>query len=470
METLTDAELLRIFRDKRSEVAFRQIVQRHAPSVYAIALRQTGGDAHLARDVVQLVFVALSRKASALARYRSLGGWLYRTTNFVAADVVRAETRRRAREQAAQTMTEISSVQRDDIDWSALRAPLDRLIGQLKQADRDVLWLRFFENTSYPEIAARLGVTENTARMKVERALAKLHASLARRGVSCTMMALSKALAHQGGSTLPADLGVSVICTAAAAPPVSALPGTGILFMSTTKIISLGAIVGLAALIGLLWPHSSSLKKEPSRLIENSRPVPQDKTAARLPPEGPSPTAEPQPSPVEVPRASGNALRPATLPTDAGTATPEDTLSTLLWAANTAEITIIADTLTLSPEAAQKAETLFARLPEQRRAEYGSVERLLALLLGSAPVVVHLEVLGNQPGAVDPIFGLDLPHEPATRTLEVRLTYADGRMRENTMLFRQTPEGWRWLIVPGMIDKFGSVLTGEVPVPPARAK
>jgi len=69
MKTMTpDTELLRRFDRTNSEDAFGELVQRHVNLVYAAALRQVNGDAHLAKDVAQSVFTDLARKAGSLAR------------------------------------------------------------------------------------------------------------------------------------------------------------------------------------------------------------------------------------------------------------------------------------------------------------------------------------------------------------------------------------------------------------------
>src|SRR3977135_504681 len=99
-----DAVLLRRYAGNRSEEAFAELVRRHLNLVYSVALRQVGGDTHLAEDVVQVVFTALAREAPALARRPVLGGWLYRSAQFAAIDAVRVERRRRTREQEAHTM------------------------------------------------------------------------------------------------------------------------------------------------------------------------------------------------------------------------------------------------------------------------------------------------------------------------------------------------------------------------------
>src|SRR6266566_5795339 len=189
-----DAELLRRYADVQSEDAFAELVRRHLDLVYSAALRQVNGDAHLAQDVTQTVFTDLARKAETLSRRPVLTGWLYTSAHFAAAKAVRAEVRRRAREQEAQTMRELLHSPTPDLDWSKLRPVLDEAMHELKESDRAAILLRYFEQRQLAEIGARLGVSENTARMRVERALDKLRAHLARHGISTSAAVLSAAI------------------------------------------------------------------------------------------------------------------------------------------------------------------------------------------------------------------------------------------------------------------------------------
>jgi len=73
-----DAILLLRFVATRDEGAFAELVRRHLDGVYSAALRRVGGDAQLAEDVAQQVFVALARKAATVARHGAVTGGFIR--------------------------------------------------------------------------------------------------------------------------------------------------------------------------------------------------------------------------------------------------------------------------------------------------------------------------------------------------------------------------------------------------------
>src|SRR5687768_9127093 len=120
---LQDPELLQQYVRENSEAAFAQLVRRHFDLVYSAALRQMAGDAELARDVAQNVFADLARKANTLTGRTSLAGWLYTSTHFAAAKMVRGEQRRRAREQEAFLMHQMTST--TEANWEQLRPTID---------------------------------------------------------------------------------------------------------------------------------------------------------------------------------------------------------------------------------------------------------------------------------------------------------------------------------------------------------
>src|SRR5438046_4264975 len=103
MNEQTDPQLLRAYAESRSEAAFAELVRRHVDLVYSAALRMVR-DPHLAEDVAQGAFVALAQNARQLADHPVLCGWLHRTAQNLAANIVRSDVRRRAREEEAAAM------------------------------------------------------------------------------------------------------------------------------------------------------------------------------------------------------------------------------------------------------------------------------------------------------------------------------------------------------------------------------
>src|ERR1017187_2283842 len=130
-----DPELLRQFAKTNSEDAFAELVKRHVNLVYSAALRQIGGDAHLAQDVAQTVFTDLARKASSLSRRETLTGWIYTSAHFAAAKIARTENRRHDREE--KFMREPIHENAPEADWGKLRPTLDEVMHELKETDRE---------------------------------------------------------------------------------------------------------------------------------------------------------------------------------------------------------------------------------------------------------------------------------------------------------------------------------------------
>jgi RNA polymerase sigma factor (sigma-70 family) len=212
-----DEQLLRQYVRDHSEAAFRELVARHIDLVYSVAVRQVGGDRGLAQDVVQVVFFDLSRKAQGLSFPVVLAGWLCRHTFFVASSLVRAERRRRRREQLAVQM----NVPNDSPgpDWERLRPYLDEVWQGLSASERDAIVLRYFQGRDLKSVGATLGLSEDAAQKRVARAMAKMRASLARRGVTLATASLALMITTHSVCAAPPGLATQVAS--------SVLAGTG---------------------------------------------------------------------------------------------------------------------------------------------------------------------------------------------------------------------------------------------------
>jgi hypothetical protein len=124
-----------------------------------------------------------------------LTGWLYTSAHFAAAKIARGENRRRDREEkfmrepANESGAGVPPVESaSQTDWEKIRPALDHAMHGLKEADREAVLLRYFENRPFAEVGAKLGLNENAARMRVERALEKLRGIFAKRGVTTAVI------------------------------------------------------------------------------------------------------------------------------------------------------------------------------------------------------------------------------------------------------------------------------------------
>ena len=273
MNGLSDQQLLRDYTGGRSEAAFAELVRRHVDLVYCAAMRMIR-DAHLAEDVTQSVFVALARNARQLTGRSVLSGWLHRTAQNIAAQTVRTDVRRRAREQEAAAMNELLATEPDTL-WEQIAPHLDAALGELSEPDRDALLLRYFERKSACEMAQTLGISDEAAQKRVSRAVERLREFFAKRGVTVGAGGLVVVIAANAVQAAPVGLAVTIstaaLLTGAAVSTSTVIAATKAIAMTILQKIIIGATLAAAISTGIYEARQASRSREENQSLQQQQ-------------------------------------------------------------------------------------------------------------------------------------------------------------------------------------------------------
>ena len=148
------------------EAAFRRVYERTAPRLRAY-LHLAVRDSALADDVLQEAYYRLLRADMRDAAIGQVRSYLYKT----ARTLVAAHGRRAGRDRRRQPgwNSSVSESPRHD-----LTLDMERLFARLSEREQTLLWLAYVEGASHREIAASLGIGENSVRVVLYRARKRL--------------------------------------------------------------------------------------------------------------------------------------------------------------------------------------------------------------------------------------------------------------------------------------------------------
>jgi RNA polymerase sigma factor (sigma-70 family) len=248
----SDGELLSRFASNGDELAFETLVRRHGPMVLGVC-RWVLRHAHDAEDAFQATFLVLARKARAVVKRDSVGGWLYRVAYHVALAAKGAIDRRRVRERQIE-MPHPEVPPEEPQDWRPL---LHCELARLPDKYREVVVLCDLEGLPRREVACRLGVPEGTLSSRLVFARRRLAVRLRRLGVGLPAGALVFGLSE---STVSAALVSSTVRgatllmageAAVATPAVALMKGAlQTMFLQKLKVVAATAVVVLTLGVG----------------------------------------------------------------------------------------------------------------------------------------------------------------------------------------------------------------------------
>lgn len=185
-----DEELLRLYAEGRIE-AFEVLLERYRRPIFNFVLRSVR-DRDRAEDLVHDVFVRVIQRAGDFKGQSKFSTWLYTIARNLCIDTSRKMAFRRHRSLDAPTSSTEGEgptlgervaapelgAERESIGQQ-LQIAMEKAIEALPDDQREVFLMRQVQNLPFKEIAAIVGVPENTVKSRMRYALERLQEALA---------------------------------------------------------------------------------------------------------------------------------------------------------------------------------------------------------------------------------------------------------------------------------------------------
>ena len=168
-----DREWEEIKAAQKDAAAFRPLYDRYYEQMFRFVYRRTSDEA-LSGDLCSQVFLKAMQKIHTYTfRGVPFSAWLYRIASNEVTQHYRNSQKNRVvsiQEARLEEMTE----EIDDFDYEKQRNTLLTALNTLPQDDMQIIELRFFEQRSFKEVGEILDITENNAKTRTYRVLAKI--------------------------------------------------------------------------------------------------------------------------------------------------------------------------------------------------------------------------------------------------------------------------------------------------------
>jgi RNA polymerase sigma factor (sigma-70 family) len=249
----------------RDEAAFRELLRRHAPHVWAVCRRELRSP-DLVEDAFQTTFVALVRKAHQVRQPGSLAGWLDRTARRAAGEIRRKAARQSQVEAAMPAPTESRT---DDGRAETVRAA----VAGLPEKYRLPIVYRYLSGLSAADVARVMGLPEETSRTRLKRGVELLRQKLGGKGLGIGVATAGGTVSMETALTAAAE-SVPQTVLAATAEAVRALPVKRSLLAALAGVVTYKrAVIGMTA---LAFGMAGSLVGMPGPKYQLSRVSPND--------------------------------------------------------------------------------------------------------------------------------------------------------------------------------------------------
>lgn len=259
--------------------AWSRLAERHGGDLRRVALRVCG-DTHLADDAVAEALLQIRAGAKRFTPVSTgdpeaaAGAWLRLIARRCTLELIRRDSRRRAREQlAAPSAAGVSdSDAHDAIDLAAVSAhhqpglgatELRAALAELPDSQRQALILHHLEGRDFQAVAEELGCTPGAARVRAHRGLQRLRRRLTATAPAVGLAVLAGSLNQLGAATsVPATLAAPSLPTATTAGLAGHLVLGG-----TAPMTIIATITGLAlaTTASLTLSFLPAAEREPTR-------------------------------------------------------------------------------------------------------------------------------------------------------------------------------------------------------------
>lgn len=167
--------------------ALTALMDGYGADIYGFC-RQFTGDAQLAEDLRQIIFIQAFEALPGLAPGSTLRAWLYGIARHRCLDATKTRRRWRKRFHLDQAPADRAAAPAEDpaeaLDRPALHRALAHCLGKLAPELRMLVLMRHREGLSYAELARALGARPATLQARVSRAMPGLRRCVSAQGVS----------------------------------------------------------------------------------------------------------------------------------------------------------------------------------------------------------------------------------------------------------------------------------------------
>jgi len=171
--SITDEDLMERLQRDNDSLALETLVRRYERPLYAYACRVTGSR-EAAQDVFQETFIRIYRKRTSFrlgARFRP---WVYQICLNLCRDHLRKRKRRPEQELPETPVVDPGPSPHDQAARKLLERKVREAVEELPEKHREVFMLAHYEQLSYPEVAAVLGLPLGTVKSRMFHCMRKL--------------------------------------------------------------------------------------------------------------------------------------------------------------------------------------------------------------------------------------------------------------------------------------------------------